>query len=128
MAEMRDAVRVPIFQSWLEFLNAWLDRRASEMLALLSPLVLLKIQDDPEAMFQEAWLLSDAGAHELALPYLQRAVAKGYAVATTLENSRQFDPLRETPAFQALLADARARRQHAREAFIRAGGEQLLGR
>ncbi len=40
----------------------------------------LKIQDDPEAIFQEGWLLCDVGEHEQGLAYLRRAVAKGYFV------------------------------------------------
>jgi TolB-like protein len=127
LVEMRDAVRISIFQSWIEFLAAWLDRRPAEMLTRLSPLAPLKIQDDPEAMFQEAWLLCDAGAHDDALPLLERAIGKGYAVAATLANSRHFDALRDRPAFQAVLAEAETRRRQAREAFVTAGGERLLG-
>jgi len=41
----------------------------------------LKIQDDPEAIFEEGWLLRDVGEHEKGLVYLPRAVAKGYCVA-----------------------------------------------
>ena len=93
----------------------------------MSALSTLKIQDDPEAIFQEGWLLCDVGEHEQGLAYLQRAVAKGYFVAPTLAGSRQFDALRNDPAFQALLADAEAGRQQALAAFREAGGERLLG-
>jgi hypothetical protein len=124
--EMRDATRIDILQSWIGFLTAWLDRRPADMTTRLEPFRGHKIQDDPEAMFQEGWLYCDAGGYDEALPYLQRAVAKGYAVAPTLANSRHFDPLRETPAFQALLAEAEAARQRAHEAFKVAGGERLL--
>ncbi len=44
----------------------------------------LKIMDDPEAIFQEGWLLCDVGEHERGLGHLRRAVAKGYFVAPTL--------------------------------------------
>ena len=107
---------------------AWLDRRPADMLAGVSALSALKIQDDPEAIFQEGWLLCDVGEHEEGLGYLQRAVAKGYFVAPTLSGSRHFDALRSDPAFQALLAEAEAGRQHALAAFREAGGERLLGR
>jgi serine/threonine protein kinase len=128
LVEMREAVRIDVFENWMEFLSAWLDRRPDEMLAHLSRLSSLKIQEDPEAMFQEAWLLADAGAPDHALPLLQRAVAKGYAVAPALKNSPHFDSLRRDPAFQALVADAEARRAHARETFARERGDRLLGR
>ena len=94
----------------------------------MSSLNALKIMDDPEAIFQEGWLLCDVGEHERGLGHLRRAVAKGYFVAPTLAGSRQFDALRSEPAFQELLAQAEAGRQQALAAFREAGGERLLGR
>ena len=87
----------------------------------------LKIQDDPEAIFLEGWLLCDVGEHERGLDQLRSAVAKGYAVAPTLSGSRQFDAMRSDSAFQALLAQAEASRLDALAAFRQAGGERLLG-
>jgi eukaryotic-like serine/threonine-protein kinase len=129
LLDMRQAPPpIPAFQSWTDYLMAWLDRRAANMLVGLSTLSALKIQDDPEAIFQEGWLLCDVGEHEQGLGHLQRAVARGYFVAQTLSGSRAFDALRSDPAFQALLAEAQAGRQQALDAFREAGGEQLLGR
>ena len=125
---MRQAPRIPAFQSWTDYLMAWLDRRPADMLVGISALSALKIQDDPEAIFQEGWLLCDVGEHERGLDHLQRAVAKGYFVAPTLAGRPQFDALRGDPAFQSLLANAEAGRQHALAAFREAGGERLLGR
>ena len=87
----------------------------------------MKIQDDPEAIFQEGWLLCDVGEHARGLDQLRQAVAKGYSVAPTLAGSRQFDAMRNDPAFQALLAQAEAGRRDALAAFREAGGERLLG-
>jgi hypothetical protein len=84
--------------------------------------------DDPEAIFQEGWLLCDVGEHQRGLDYLRRAVAKGYFVAPTLSGRPQFDALRGDPAFQAVLAEAEAGRQRALAAFREGGGERLLGR
>jgi tetratricopeptide (TPR) repeat protein len=119
--------RIPAFLSWIDYLTAWLDGRAADMMGRMSSLSALKIQDDPEAIFQEGWLLCDTGQHELGLTYLRRAVAKGYFVTVTLQRSRQFDPLRGSPEFEALLADAEAGRQRALSAFNDAGGGRLLG-
>ena len=127
LVEMRKEVSLPIFQAWTDLLTAWLDRRTDEMMTRLSPLSRMKIQDDPEAMATEGWLLCDAGAYEEGLAFMQRAVAKGYAAVSALEQ-RHFDPIRDLPAFQALLADATARREQARAAFRNAGGDRLLGR
>ena len=79
-------------------------------------------------MFQEGWLLCDVGEHARAMPYLDRALARGYFVAPALASWQQFDALRDQPAFQSLLSDAEAGRAHARAAFVEAGGERLLGR
>ena len=118
-----NASRLPAFQLWFHHLLAWLDRRHDVMLRGMSILGPLKIQDDPEAIFQEGWLLCDIGEHEAGLAHLQRAVAKGYFVAPTLRARAQFDALRGNPAFQAArsprprpAADARSRRSGRREA------------
>jgi len=127
LLEMRQASPLPVFRSYADTLMAWLDRRPADMLTV-SSVDALKITDDPEAIFQGGWLLCDVGEHERGLSELRRAVAKGYSVAPTLSGSRSFDALRNTPAFQELLADAEAGRQQALAAFREAGGERLLGR
>jgi TolB-like protein len=127
LIEMRQASRIPLFQSWIDYLLAWVERRSADM--NLRPIVgpALKIQDDPEAIFQEGWLLCDVGRHEEGLGFLQRAIAKGYFVVPTLSSRSQFDALRSSPEFISLLADAEAGRARALEAFRKAGGERLLG-
>ena len=125
---MRQASRLPAFQSWIASLLAWIDRRPADILDMSSSLGSLRIMDDPEAIFQMGWLLCDLGEHEQGLGYLQRAVAKGYFVVPTLAGARHFDALRSDPAFQKVLADAEAGRDRALAAFREAGGERLLGR
>ncbi len=125
---MRERPNIPSFGAWTEYLTAWLDRRPSAMVDSISTLSALKIQDDPEAIFQEGWLLCDAGAHDLGLDHLQRAVANGYFPVTTLATAPHFDALRGKPEFQSLLAQAEAGREAALQAFREAGGERLLGR
>jgi hypothetical protein len=93
----------------------------------MSTFTALKIRDDPEAIFQEGWMLCDVGAHERGLGYLQRAVAKGYFAAPLLSGRQQFDALRGDPAFRALLEEAEAGRRRALAAFRAAGGERLIG-
>jgi tetratricopeptide (TPR) repeat protein len=127
LVSMRQAPRTPAFVSWIKFLEAWLDRRPADMLAAQSAFSGLKIMDDPEAIFQEGWLLCDAGEYERGLDYLRTAVAKGYFVAPTLAGSRHFEALRSDPAFHRLLAKAEAGRRQALAAFREAGGERLLG-
>ena len=128
LAEMRQAARVTAFQAWGNFLEAWLDRCPTDMLAGLSALGPLKLHDDPEFVFRVGWLLCDVGEHEQGLLYLRRALTKAYFVAPTLSSSRSFDPLRSDPRFQLILAEAESGRQQALAAFREAGGERLLGR
>jgi eukaryotic-like serine/threonine-protein kinase len=124
---MREAMRLPAFQAWTEYLMAWVDRRPADMRLHFSTLNPLKIQEDPEAIFLQGWLLCDAGAYEPGLAYLQRAVAKGYSPEPTLARSRHFDALRSDPAFRAVQAEAEAGRRRSLAAFRAAGGERLLG-
>ncbi len=126
---MRRTTRIATFNSWAEYLLAWLDKRAADMWSNnLSALEGLKIRDDPEAIFQEGWLLCDVGEHQRGLGFLRRAVEKGYFVAPTLTGSRHFDALRGDPGFEEVLSLAEAGRDRARAAFREAGGERLLGR
>ena len=114
-------------RAFIGYLSAWLERRPDDMVVDEAQFGRLKIQDDPEAIFREGWMLCDVGEHEQGLRRLQRAVARGYFVAPTLAASRHFDPLRHNPQFQALVAEAEAGRQAALTAFREAGGERLLG-
>jgi serine/threonine protein kinase/tetratricopeptide (TPR) repeat protein len=127
LIEMRQSSRIPTFQTWMEYLMAWIDRRTADMSIRNALTSALKIQDDPEALFQEAWILCDVGEYETGLALLERAVGKGYFAARTLSDRPQFDALRDNPAFHALLATAEAGRQRARAAFREAGGERLIG-
>lgn len=122
------ATRIPAFKPWTELLLAWLERRPADMLAIRATIPKVRIMDDPEAIFQEAWMTCDAGDLERGLELLKRSVAGGYYVAPTLSRSRHFDALRNEPAFQELLAEAVAGRERALGLFREGGGERLLGR
>ena len=126
LTAMRERPRLPAFQAWTQYLGAWLDRRAEDMQSAttLGP---LRIEQDPEAMFQRGWLLCDAGDGERGFDFLRRAVDNGYFVATTLERSPHFDGLRHRPEFARVLEDARAGRARALDAFREARGMRLLG-
>ena len=125
--DMREASRVAAFRPWTDFLLAWLDRRPADMLASRAAIGPLKIMEDPEAIFQEAWMLCDVGEHERGLGLLRGAVAKGYFAAPTLAGHRAFDALRRDPAFQELVGEYEAGRNRALAAFRDGGGERLLG-
>jgi non-specific serine/threonine protein kinase len=129
LLDLLQASRIPVFRMWADYLLAWLARRVDDMLAAQSDSTFdsLTITDDPEALFQEGWLLCDVGVYEKGLDYIRRAVDRGYFVAPTLARSLQFDALRGDPTFQKILADAETGRQQARQDFREGGGERLLG-
>jgi TolB-like protein len=128
LAGMRETPHIATFQSWIEYLAAWLDGKAQEMIGGMARMAGLTIMGDPEAMFQEGWLLCDVGEYGRGMELLRQAVAKGYFVAPTLKAASQFDASRDDPAFRELLAEAEAGRARALTAFREAGGERLLGR
>jgi hypothetical protein len=127
LLKMRHAP-IPAFQSWTTYLLAWLESHPADMHAASSTFNMLKISDDPEAVFLQGWLFCDAGEYEAGIVHLRRAVDTGYCAAPALARSRQFDAIRGDAVFQAIVADAEAGRRRARAAFHEAGGERLLGR
>ena len=137
LLDLRQASRIPAFRSWSDYLLAWLERRPADMRAAASVFAgwgsspdggpSLRIMEDPEAMFQQGWLLCDVGETEPGMECLRRSVARGYSVAPTLAGSPTFDALRGEPGFQSLLAEAEAGRGEALVAFRDAGGERMLG-
>ena len=80
---MRHRSRIPTFVLWTDRLASWLVDRRIEMLGV-SMIPGLKIRDDPEAIFQEGWMLCDVGDYEQGMFCLELAVSKGYLAAPTL--------------------------------------------
>ena len=109
LAHMNRVSQLPVQRAFIGYLSAWLERRPGDMVVDEAKFGRLKIQDDPEAIFREGWMLCDVGEHEQGLRRLQRAVARGYFVAPTLAASRHFDPLRHNPQFEALAGRGRSR-------------------
>ena len=66
LVRMRRA-HIPAFQSWTEFLMAWLEKRTPDMLRRMTTLDGLKIRDDPEAIFQEGRFFCDVGEYRKGL-------------------------------------------------------------
>jgi non-specific serine/threonine protein kinase len=127
LVDLRASVRVAAFQTWSEFLLAWLDRRPDRMATIRESLEGLRIMDDPEAIFQGGWLQCDAGDFERGLALVRRSIERGYFVAPTLAVAPQFAALRDRPEFREVLAMAEAGRDRAFAVFREGGGERLLG-
>ncbi len=124
---VRGQTRNSVLLAWADYMDAWLDRRPDEMLRIRAAMGGVKILEDPEAMFQEGYLVCYAGDKERGLEIVRRAVTKGYFVVETLTRCAAFDRVREDPVFREILAEAVAGRDRALVAFRERGGEKLLG-
>jgi eukaryotic-like serine/threonine-protein kinase len=121
--------RPHMFHEWrMSALSAWLDGRVEDMISTSAAFASMKFLDDPDVIFRLGWFFCDVGEHARGLESIKQAVGRGYFPAITLTKWPQFDALRDDPVFQALLADAEAGRQRARDAFREAGGDRLLAR
>jgi serine/threonine protein kinase/tetratricopeptide (TPR) repeat protein len=128
LLNMTRMARIPMFHVWMSYMQAWIDRRVPDMIAAQASISEVKIMSDPEAMFQIGTLFCDVGEFASGLPYIERAIAKGYYVVQSLERRTQFAAVRHQPAFEAILAAAQEGRTRSLAAFRDAGGERLLGR
>src|SRR5262249_6156221 len=74
LRNIRGMRAVPAFQPWTQYLMSWLDGRVDEMSRKMLDVGRVMIREDPEAIFQEGWLLCDVCAYDRGLPHLRRAV------------------------------------------------------
>jgi eukaryotic-like serine/threonine-protein kinase len=82
---------------------------------------------DPEALYHWAGALADAGDHDSALGFLERALDAGYCPAWTLASDPRFDPVRGSNDFRSLMRRADEMQRRATESFRAADGPRLLG-
>ena len=118
---------VAAFQSWVDFLMAWLDRRPEEMVTARDRIANLKVVEDPEACFQEGLLFCDVGFIERGFEYLTKAVDKEYFQVEALTSSPLLDGVRGDPRYKELLGRSTEGRLRAAEVFREKGGERILG-
>jgi len=82
---------------------------------------------DPEGWFLTAIGLARAGADAHALTRIAKSVDAGFAAHRALVERDHFDRLRGTAEFQGIVDRARARVDHAKRLYERAGGPAILG-
>jgi hypothetical protein len=82
---------------------------------------------DPEGLFYLARHLAHLGEQDAALALLDRIIGGGFFCLPVLERDPWLDPLRQTPAFTALLRRAEGLHRAAAEAFENLHGSQFLG-
>ena len=93
---------------------AWLDRRIDDMLSGYDTLAGLKIVEDPEAIFQEGWLLCDAGAPSRASTASSAPSTRATSPPTRSRTRARSTRCVTTARFTALVARAEAGRRRAR--------------
>ena len=82
---------------------------------------------DPCGLYYGARAMAYLGDLEPALTHFERSVRGGFFCFPWFARDPWLDPLRSTPQFRAVLAEAESRHRTAAEAFARAGGDRLLG-
>jgi serine/threonine protein kinase/tetratricopeptide (TPR) repeat protein len=82
---------------------------------------------DPCGWYYAARSLAYVGQQDAALDCLQRSVSGGFFCFPWLTRDPWIDSVRHRPEFRGLLADAEGRHRRAADAFLRAGGDRLLG-
>ena len=82
---------------------------------------------DPCGWYYAGRSLAYVGQQDMAFECLQRSVSGGFFCFPWLTRDPWIDGLRHRPEFRALLADAETRHRRAADAFLRAGGDRLLG-
>jgi TolB-like protein len=99
----------------------------SEALESFRTLVSVATMRDPCAWHYIGRSIAYLGDAEAALRCLQRSVRGGFFCFPWLAKDSWVDSLRHLSEFRALLAEAEARHRAAADAFVRAGGDRLLG-
>jgi eukaryotic-like serine/threonine-protein kinase len=82
---------------------------------------------DPEGLLLHVRELAYVGEPDRALALLNQVVHGGYHCPTALTRDPWLDSLRTRPEFVRLVRQAEAGHARAAEAYIRAGGERVLG-
>jgi DNA-binding winged helix-turn-helix (wHTH) protein/tetratricopeptide (TPR) repeat protein len=102
------------------------EQNAAESVAAVNRVVSSDFRD-PEGLFYLARHLAHLKQIAPALDLFRRVVAGGYVCFPAMERDPWLDPLRQTPEFPALIAQAKARHRHAVAAFETIHGDVVLG-
>ncbi len=113
------------FQVVLDHFEALLHGRLEDASAL-SERVIAAVPD-PEAWLIQAGALAYVGKRDRALKLLDDIVERGYFGISSIARSPWWASVGDTPEFGRIVSKAAERRAEVRQAFVEAGGEELLG-
>ena len=115
-----------LMKSFLDFTRATLRRDHEQLLRLMKEFMATSFHD-PEGYFFNARALAFVGLDDEAMRLLEQCVKGGFYAVALLDRDPWLESLRARPDFLALRGYAADQRQACIEAFVRSGGETLLG-
>jgi serine/threonine protein kinase/tetratricopeptide (TPR) repeat protein len=106
--------------------RAMLEERQDEAVAAIRHVVASDFKD-PEGLYYLARLLAHAGALDEAVALVERATSAGFYCYPLLATDEWLAPVRDRPAYTAMLDRARHEHELALAAFAAADGDRILG-
>ena len=116
-----------LFQNMVRAMLCLFEGRRSEALEYFRPLGAEATMRDPCGWYYVARCMAYLGEADTALKYLERSVTGGFFCFPWLTRDPWIDAVRHRSEFRGLLAEAEKRHRSAADAFVRAGGDRLLG-
>jgi len=116
-----------LFQNMVRAMLCLFEGKRSEALEYFRPLGAEATMRDPCGWYYVARCMAYLGEADTALKYLERSVTGGFFCFPWLTRDPWMDPVRHRSEFRGLLAEAEKRHRSAADAFVRAGGDRLLG-
>lgn len=123
-----EAASLPkLYRLYVHATMCLLDGNFPQALESATQLVRETTMRDPCAWYYIARILAYGGDADAAIDCLDRSVSGGFSCFPWFTRDAWVDSLRHRPQFRVMLATAEARYRSAAEAFVRAGGDRLLG-
>jgi serine/threonine protein kinase/tetratricopeptide (TPR) repeat protein len=123
-----DASALPkLYRLYVQGLRSLLEGNRKDALESFRTFASQATMRDPCGWYYAARSLAYLGEADGALDYLNRSVSGGFFCFPWLTRDPWIDSLRSRSAFRTLLAEAETRHRHAADAFLRVGGDRLLG-
>ena len=123
--KLQEELPLPVIRCLGKSILALLEGRRED--ALHESEVFMRGCRDPESFYYFARQFAFLGYHARALELLAEAVRVGYICFPAMASDPWMDPLRGSPEFAEVRRAAEARRREAVEAFLTAGGGEILG-
>jgi len=122
---LREELPLPVIRSIGTSILALLEGRYED--SVHESEVFIRSCRDPESFYYFARQFAFMGKHARAVELLNEALRRGYVCFPTMARDSWLDPLRRNPEFSAVRRAAEIRYGEAVQAFLAAGGDNILG-